>query len=191
MHDFDLAESYFEKAKMAGANNRTVQIGLTNTYLAEGNTRQAEEALASLGPAGDYHDDYDYMMASANSVSPAAGSIARPLRVCPGEHGEWPTGSRYRGEFTILGCRSGRPSGAQRQFEHRARGVVWRIAGRHQRLHARRKDSKSHEPGTVAAAAAFISESGRVPLSRALGELARHHRLRRSELYRGSVPVPQ
>jgi len=66
MHDFDLAESYYDKAKMAGANNRTVQIGLTNTYLAEGNTRQAEEALASLGPSSDYHDDYDYMMASAN-----------------------------------------------------------------------------------------------------------------------------
>jgi len=66
MHDFDLAETYYAKAKMAGANNRTVQIGLTNTYLAEGDTRKAEEALASLGPVGDYRDDYDYMMASAN-----------------------------------------------------------------------------------------------------------------------------
>ena len=47
MHDFDLAESYFDKAKMAGANNRNIAIGLTNTYLAEGNTRKAEAALAS------------------------------------------------------------------------------------------------------------------------------------------------
>ena len=66
MHDFDLAETYFDKARMAGANNHNVQIGLTNTYLAEGNTRKAEVALASLGPANDFHDDYDYMMASAN-----------------------------------------------------------------------------------------------------------------------------
>jgi len=66
MHDFDLAENYYAKAKMAGANNRTVEIGLTNTYLAEGNTRKAESTLASLGPANDYHDDYDYMMAAAN-----------------------------------------------------------------------------------------------------------------------------
>ncbi len=66
MHDFDLAENYFDKAKMAGANKRSVEIGLTNTYLAEGNTRKAEAALSSLGPVNDFHDDYDYMMASAN-----------------------------------------------------------------------------------------------------------------------------
>jgi len=66
MHDFDLAETYFNKAQLAGANNRTVAIGLTNTYLAEGNTGKAGAALASLGPADDYRDDYDYLMASAN-----------------------------------------------------------------------------------------------------------------------------
>jgi len=66
MHDFDLAETYFDKAKQAGANNRAVAIGLTNTYLAEGNTGKAQQALASLGPASDYLGDYDYMMASAN-----------------------------------------------------------------------------------------------------------------------------
>ena len=66
MHDFDLAESYFDKAKLAGANSRTVGLGLTNTYLAEGNTRKAETELASLGPTSDFRDDYDYMMAAAN-----------------------------------------------------------------------------------------------------------------------------
>ena len=66
MHDFDLAESYFDKAKLAGASNRTVAIGLTNTYLAEGSTRRAEATLASLGPTDEFRDDYDYMMASAN-----------------------------------------------------------------------------------------------------------------------------
>jgi len=66
MHDFDLAETYFDKAKLAGANNRTVAIGLTNSYLAEGNTRKAEASLATLGPATNFSDDYDYMMTAAN-----------------------------------------------------------------------------------------------------------------------------
>ncbi len=66
MHDFDLAESYFDKARLAGANPRTVGIGLANTYLAEGQTSKAEQALASVGAQNDFRDDYDYMMTSAN-----------------------------------------------------------------------------------------------------------------------------
>lgn len=66
MHDFDLAETYFDKARLAGANPLNVAVGLTNTYLAEGKTSKAGEELASLGPADDFRDDYDYMMASAN-----------------------------------------------------------------------------------------------------------------------------
>jgi tetratricopeptide (TPR) repeat protein len=66
MHDFDLAETYFAKARQAGANPRTVEIGLANAYLAEGKTHNAQDALASLGSATNYSDDYDYMMAKAN-----------------------------------------------------------------------------------------------------------------------------
>lgn len=66
MHDFNLAETYFDKAKLAGANPRMVAVGLANTYMAEGETHKAEDALASLGPANDFSDDYDYMMAAAN-----------------------------------------------------------------------------------------------------------------------------
>ncbi len=66
MHDFDLAETYYGKATMAGANNRNVEIGLANTYLAEGDSRKAETALASLGSADDFRGDYDYMMAAAS-----------------------------------------------------------------------------------------------------------------------------
>lgn len=66
IHDFDLAETYFDKAKLAGANPRLVEIGLANTYVAEGETHKAEEALASLGPVSNFADDYDYMIAAAN-----------------------------------------------------------------------------------------------------------------------------
>ncbi len=66
MHDFDIAETYFDKAKLAGANPRNVDIGLANTYLAEGENHKAANALASLGPETDYREDYDYMMTFAN-----------------------------------------------------------------------------------------------------------------------------
>jgi tetratricopeptide (TPR) repeat protein len=66
MHDFDLAETYFDKARLAGANPREVAVGLANTYLAEGENQRAADSLASLGPAKDFSDDYDYMMAEGN-----------------------------------------------------------------------------------------------------------------------------
>jgi tetratricopeptide (TPR) repeat protein len=66
MHDFELAETYFDKARLVGANPRTVDIGLANTYLAEGETHKAEQALSSLGTADEFRDDYDYQMAAAN-----------------------------------------------------------------------------------------------------------------------------
>jgi tetratricopeptide (TPR) repeat protein len=66
MHDFDLADTYFNKAQLAGANARTVAIGLSNSYLAQGETQKAQDTLASLGAANDFRDDYDYMMTAAN-----------------------------------------------------------------------------------------------------------------------------
>jgi tetratricopeptide (TPR) repeat protein len=65
-HDFDLAVTYFNKAKLAGANPREVEIGLANTYVAEGETQKGAQALASLGPATDFTDDPDYMVAAGN-----------------------------------------------------------------------------------------------------------------------------
>ena len=66
IHEFDLAETYFDKAKLAGANTESVALGLTNTYLAEGKTREAEKELDSLGPASAYQDNYEYETTSAN-----------------------------------------------------------------------------------------------------------------------------
>ena len=43
-----------------------MEIGLANTYVAEGQTHKAEDALASLGPVSNFTDDYDYMLAAAN-----------------------------------------------------------------------------------------------------------------------------
>ncbi len=66
MHDFDLAETYFDKARLAGANPRNVDIGLADAYLAQGDSRKAADALSALGPPSDYSDDFEYQMAEAN-----------------------------------------------------------------------------------------------------------------------------
>ena len=66
MHDFDLAQKMFQRAKAAGAADEVVAIGLANTYIAEGNNVDAQAALAALGNPGDYDDNYDYKLAMAN-----------------------------------------------------------------------------------------------------------------------------
>ena len=69
--DFDLARTYFEKARLSGANPRLVAIGLANTYLVEGNSHQAAVSLGRLGNPNDFKDDYDYTMARANLIASA------------------------------------------------------------------------------------------------------------------------
>ena len=66
MHDFDLATRYYTRAKDLGASDEVVAIGLANTYLAQGNTNQAEAELARMGANGDYQQNFDYEMAMAN-----------------------------------------------------------------------------------------------------------------------------
>src|SRR5262249_22615392 len=65
MYDFDLAERYYEMARTAGADDRPVAIGLANTYLAQGDSRKAEDVLASLGTYEQNANDFDYLMAYA------------------------------------------------------------------------------------------------------------------------------
>jgi len=66
MHDFELAQKYFLTAKQAGAGDQVVAIGLANTYLAQGDTAQAEAQLRGLGDAANFANDYDYTLAMAN-----------------------------------------------------------------------------------------------------------------------------
>jgi tetratricopeptide (TPR) repeat protein len=63
MHDFDLASKYFEKAGQAGASQEVVAIGLANTYLAQGKTKDADEMLAPLGADPSANQNYDYLLA--------------------------------------------------------------------------------------------------------------------------------
>jgi tetratricopeptide (TPR) repeat protein len=101
MHDFDLAETYFDKGKLAGGNQRTIAIGLANTYLAEGDTHKAEIALTSLGPVQDFEGDYDYMMAAANlyrqrqDTVHALSSFAQATSVAAQEDQDTATTAQY------------------------------------------------------------------------------------------------
>ena len=66
MHDFDLAQRYFERARTAGAADQVIAIGLANTALAQGNSQAAQAQLASLSKSPDFQPDYDYTLAMAN-----------------------------------------------------------------------------------------------------------------------------
>lgn len=65
MHDFDLAEKLYTRAKESGAGSEQVALGLANTYLAQGDDLDAEKQITSLGQ-GDYRQDYDYMLTVAD-----------------------------------------------------------------------------------------------------------------------------
>ncbi|HSM86017.1 MAG TPA: tetratricopeptide repeat protein, partial [Candidatus Limnocylindrales bacterium] len=67
VHDFDLAQRYFTKARDMGASDDTVAIGLADTYIAQGKDRDAEIVLKSLASSPDYEkDNYDYQLAWGN-----------------------------------------------------------------------------------------------------------------------------
>jgi tetratricopeptide (TPR) repeat protein len=66
MHDFDLADRYFERARVAGAADQVLAIGLANASLAKGNPRIAQAQLATLANSPDFQSDYDYTLAMAN-----------------------------------------------------------------------------------------------------------------------------
>ena len=63
MHDFDLATEYFQKAEQAGASDEVVDIGLANTYLAQGKTKEADQQLSMLGSDPSSNQNYDYLLA--------------------------------------------------------------------------------------------------------------------------------
>ena len=66
MNDFDLANKYFQRAKAAGAADEVVALGMANTLLAQGETEQAQNALAAIGNPETFKDNYDYALTMGN-----------------------------------------------------------------------------------------------------------------------------
>src|SRR5205085_6598880 len=118
MNDFDLAQKLYERAKEAGAADEQVAIGMANVALTQGDDRQAEQYLASLGSRDQYVDDYDYMLiegaiyrmrhdmpnavssfARANAIAPENDNseVQRSLHEAAGEQGK-----PVLGKFSVL-----------------------------------------------------------------------------------------
>lgn len=66
MHDYQLSETYLQRAEAAGASDSAVHVGLANTYLALGDTARAQGELAAVNNSPDDEPDYQYLLAEAN-----------------------------------------------------------------------------------------------------------------------------
>ncbi len=67
MHEFELAQTYFQRALAAGAPETDVRVGLANTYLATGDVPRAEAQLNEVSKnVGEDELGYNYLVAKAN-----------------------------------------------------------------------------------------------------------------------------
>ncbi len=65
-HDYGLSQNYLERAKLAGAPDVKVRVGMANNYLALGDTARAHAELAAVSSEGDEAPDYQFLIAEAN-----------------------------------------------------------------------------------------------------------------------------
>ncbi|MGC2246819.1 MAG: tetratricopeptide repeat protein, partial [Terriglobales bacterium] len=67
MHEYQLAQVYFQRALAVGAPESDVRIGLANAYLATGDTTRAEAQLDEVNKnLGEDELSYNYLLARAN-----------------------------------------------------------------------------------------------------------------------------
>lgn len=67
MHEYELAQVYFQRALAAGAPESDVRVGLANTYLATGDTIRAEAQLDEISKSvPDDELSYNFLLAKAN-----------------------------------------------------------------------------------------------------------------------------
>ena len=66
MHDYQLSHSYLQRAKVAGAPDAEIQIGMANNYIALGDTVKAQAELSAISVIADSEPDYQYLLAKAN-----------------------------------------------------------------------------------------------------------------------------
>ncbi len=66
MHEYQLSQTYLERAKAAGASDIAVRVGLANNYLALGDTARASAQLSAVSHVDDSESDYQYLLAEAN-----------------------------------------------------------------------------------------------------------------------------
>ena len=59
VHDFDLSQTYLQRARAVGASDTAVRIGMANNYMAVGDTVRAQGELAGISQDADSDPDYD------------------------------------------------------------------------------------------------------------------------------------
>lgn len=65
MHEYELAETYLQRAQAAGAPDTSVRVALANSYLALGETTRAAAELAAVKQTDDNQRDYEFLLAQA------------------------------------------------------------------------------------------------------------------------------
>ena len=66
VHDFDLSQTYLQRARAVGASDTAVRIGMANNYMAVGDTVRAQGELAGISQDADSDPDYRLLLAQAN-----------------------------------------------------------------------------------------------------------------------------
>jgi tetratricopeptide (TPR) repeat protein len=66
VHDFDLSQTYLERARAVGASDTAVRIGMANNYMAVGDSVRAQGELAAISRDADTDPDYRFLLAEAN-----------------------------------------------------------------------------------------------------------------------------
>jgi tetratricopeptide (TPR) repeat protein len=66
VHDFELSQTYLERARAVGASDTAVRIGMANNYMAIGDTVRAQGELAGISRDADSDPTYQYLVAEAN-----------------------------------------------------------------------------------------------------------------------------
>jgi tetratricopeptide (TPR) repeat protein len=88
--EFDIAKKYYQRAEAEGADPESVDIGLANVYLAQGQTRNAQALLQSVGNNPDHVENYEYLVAMSNVYNQqhdtvqALSTIAQANQIMPG-----------------------------------------------------------------------------------------------------------
>ena len=66
IHDYQLSQTYLERARAVGASDTSVRLGMANNYMAIGDAVRAQGELAGIGQDADNDPDYQYLLAQAN-----------------------------------------------------------------------------------------------------------------------------
>ena len=66
VHDYELSQTYLQRARATGASDTAVRIGMANNYLALGDSVRAQGELAGISRDADSDPEYQYLLAQAN-----------------------------------------------------------------------------------------------------------------------------